>query len=99
MRCRGQLSAAVRPRTRPAGFARDSRERESAADSGPSLGSSHQPNIIAGAKSSFLQGDEWACAAGIAAILLGAAIVFLFPKRDEEEALLTGYHAEGSSGR
>jgi MFS family permease len=64
---------------------------------------SHYPkyadNIIAGAKSSFLQGDEWAYAAGIVAILLGAVIVFfLFPKQDEEEALLVRYHEQDASG-
>ena len=33
--------------------------------------------------------------AGIVAILLGAALIFfLFPKKDEEEALLARYHAE-----
>ena len=38
--------------------------------------------IIAGAKSSFLQGDEWAYAAGIVAIVLGAALVFfLLPEQ------------------
>jgi EmrB/QacA subfamily drug resistance transporter len=55
----------------------------------------HSEQIIAAAKASFLQGDEWAYTAGIVAILLGAALVFFrFPKRDEEEALLAGYHAE-----
>ena len=51
--------------------------------------------IIAAAKTSFLQGDDWAYTAGIVAILLGAALVFfLFPKKDEEERLLAQYHAE-----
>jgi hypothetical protein len=55
----------------------------------------YSDQIIAAAKSSFLQGDEWAYAAGIVAILLGAALVFfLFPKREEEQALLARYHAE-----
>ena len=36
--------------------------------------------------------------AGIVAILLGAAIVFfLFPKHDEEEALLTEFQAEDAA--
>jgi DHA2 family multidrug resistance protein-like MFS transporter len=44
--------------------------------------------IMAAAKSSFLQGDQWAYAAGIVAILVGAALVFfLFPKKDDEERL------------
>ena len=51
--------------------------------------------ITAGAKTAFLQGDQWAYTAGIVAILIGAAIVFfLFPKKDEEERLLVRYHAE-----
>jgi Na+/melibiose symporter-like transporter len=55
----------------------------------------YSDQIIAAAKTSFLQGDEWAYTAGIVAILLGAALVFFrFPKRDEEQALLAQYHAE-----
>jgi DHA2 family multidrug resistance protein-like MFS transporter len=51
--------------------------------------------ITAGAKESFLDGADWAYTAGIVAILLGAALVFfLFPKKEEEERLLAGYHAE-----
>src|SRR5436190_17859168 len=50
--------------------------------------------ITAAAKTSFLQGVQWAYTAGIVAILLGAAIVFfLFPKHDEERQLLAAYHA------
>jgi MFS transporter, DHA2 family, multidrug resistance protein len=55
----------------------------------------HSAQIIAAAKASFLQGDALAYTAGIAAVLLGAALVFFFfPKRDEEQALLERYHAE-----
>jgi MFS transporter, DHA2 family, multidrug resistance protein len=55
----------------------------------------HSEQIVAAAKASFLQGDEWAYLAGIIAIVLGGALVFfLFPKKDQEEALLTRYHAE-----
>ncbi len=55
----------------------------------------YSEQIIAAAKSSFLQGDEWAYAAGIGAVLLGGALVFFaFPKRDEERALLERYSAE-----
>jgi hypothetical protein len=54
--------------------------------------------ITAGAKSSFLDGADWAYTAGIVAILLGAIVVFfLFPKREEEERLLAAYHAEDAS--
>jgi EmrB/QacA subfamily drug resistance transporter len=53
--------------------------------------------IIAAAKTSFLQGDDWAYTAGIVAILVGAAVVyFLFPKKDRENELLGQYHAQDS---
>ena len=56
--------------------------------------------IIAAAKTSFLQGDQWAYTAGIVAILLGAALVFFcFPKKDEEKRLLEEYHDGGHRGR
>ncbi|MGZ6372063.1 MAG: MFS transporter, partial [Candidatus Limnocylindria bacterium] len=42
--------------------------------------------ITAAAKSSFLQGGNWAYAAGMIAVALGAVLVFFaFPKKDEEE--------------
>ncbi len=51
--------------------------------------------ITAAAKTSFLQGDQWAYLGGIIAILLGAALVFaMFPGKDEEERLLAEYQAE-----
>jgi EmrB/QacA subfamily drug resistance transporter len=51
--------------------------------------------IVAAAKTSFLQGDKWAYSAGIIAIGLGAALVFFFfPRREEEERLLELYHSE-----
>jgi MFS transporter, DHA2 family, multidrug resistance protein len=51
--------------------------------------------ITAGAKQAFLDGDQWAYSAGVIAVLLGAAVVFfLFPKHEEEKALLERYHAE-----
>ena len=57
-------------------------------------------NIIAAAKSSFLQGDEWAYIAGIVAILIGAAIVFFgFPHKEQEEQLLVEYHQQDVSTR
>ena len=50
--------------------------------------------ITAAAKQSFLDGDQLAYIAGIIAVLLGAALVFLkFPRHDEEKRLLSGYHA------
>jgi MFS transporter, DHA2 family, multidrug resistance protein len=58
----------------------------------------YKSQIIAAAKTSFLQGDEWAYVAGIVAILLGAALVFfLFPKKEEEKKLLRGYAAQDSA--
>ena len=50
--------------------------------------------ITAAAKTSFVDGQDWAYIAGIVAILLGAALVwFLFPKKDDEERLLAEYAA------
>jgi EmrB/QacA subfamily drug resistance transporter len=49
--------------------------------------------ITSAAKSSFLDGADWAYTAGIVAILLGAALVFfLFPGKEEEDRLLAEYH-------
>jgi MFS transporter, DHA2 family, multidrug resistance protein len=51
--------------------------------------------ITAGAKSSFLDGADWAYTAGIVAIILGFVLVFfLFPTKDEEQQLLAEYQAE-----
>jgi len=53
--------------------------------------------IIAGAKSAFLDGDDWAYTAGVVAIVLGAVLVyFMFPRHDEEKQLLAAYHAQDS---
>jgi MFS family permease len=55
----------------------------------------YSSQIIAGARTAFLQGDQWAYTAGIIAVLLGAALVFLkFPKNEDEKRLLAAYHAE-----
>ena len=54
--------------------------------------------IIAGAKTAFLQGDDWAYAAGVVSIVLGAVLVYvMFPKHEEEQRLLAAYHAEDTS--
>jgi DHA2 family multidrug resistance protein-like MFS transporter len=51
--------------------------------------------IIQAAKTSFVDGQDWAYVAGIVAIALGAALVFLlFPKRDAEEKLANEYARE-----
>ena len=55
--------------------------------------------ITAAAKTSFLQGDQWAYTAGLVAVVLGAALVFfMFPRKDEEERLLAEYHAADTRG-
>jgi MFS transporter, DHA2 family, multidrug resistance protein len=59
----------------------------------------YSSQIVAGAKTSFLDGADWAYTAGIVAILLGAAVVFLrFPKKEEEQQLLARYHEEDTVG-
>ena len=56
---------------------------------------SAQDQIIAAAKTAFLQGDQWAYLAGLVAVVLGAALVFfMFPNRNEERRLLADYQAE-----
>jgi hypothetical protein len=51
--------------------------------------------ITAAAKAAFLAGDQYAYIAGIFAVLIGAALVFLmFPKREEEQKMLADYHAQ-----
>jgi DHA2 family multidrug resistance protein-like MFS transporter len=48
--------------------------------------------IIAAARSSFLNGDDWAYTAGLVAVVLGAVLVFVaFPKREREQELLREY--------
>ena len=55
----------------------------------------YSKQIIAGAKQSFVDGQDWAYLAGIIAILLGAALVFIFfPKQHHEDELLATYRAE-----
>ena len=51
--------------------------------------------ITAAARSSFVDGSDWAYAAGIVAVVLGALLVFfLFPKKPTEDALLARYREE-----
>jgi len=67
----------------------------SAADTAERYPASTQDAIIAAAKSSFLDGDQWAYLAGMIAVLLGAVLVFVaFPRRDAERRLLAQFHAE-----
>jgi EmrB/QacA subfamily drug resistance transporter len=54
--------------------------------------------IVSGAKESFIDGQDWAYFAGIAAILLGAALVFFFfPKKEKEKELLASYREEDAT--
>jgi len=70
----------------------------SAADLASRYPPSVQSQIVDGAKTAFLQGDQWAYTAGIAAVLLGATIVALFfPRAAEERQLLAGYHGEDAA--
>ncbi len=55
--------------------------------------------ITSAAKTSFVDGANWAYAAGIIAIIVGAALVyFMFPKHEREVELLAHYHAEDTAG-
>jgi EmrB/QacA subfamily drug resistance transporter len=67
----------------------------SAADTAQAYPASQQEAIIAGAKTAFLQGDQWAYLAGIVAVLAGAALVFfVFPKQQAEEEMLARFAVE-----
>jgi MFS transporter, DHA2 family, multidrug resistance protein len=70
----------------------------SAADTASRYPSSIQDQIIAGAKTAFLQGDQWAYTAGIVAVLLGAVLVYLkFPRPEEERRLLAQYEVDDAA--
>lgn len=66
--------------------------------SAENLAAKHPANadqILAAAKQSFLDGDQWAYTAALVAVLVGMSLVFfVFPRKDEEEALRAAYHAE-----
>jgi hypothetical protein len=54
--------------------------------------------ITQAAKTSFIQGQDWAFLAGSLAIALGFLLVFFkFPKSDRESELLEQYHREDTS--
>ena len=54
--------------------------------------------ITAAAREAFLAGDQSAYLAGIIAVLVGGALVFLvFPKADKERELVEGYHREDAA--
>jgi DHA2 family multidrug resistance protein-like MFS transporter len=55
--------------------------------------------IVTAAKTSFLDGADWAYLAGIIAIVLGAVIITaFFPRKEQEEALLARYHEQDTQG-
>jgi MFS transporter, DHA2 family, multidrug resistance protein len=67
----------------------------SATDAAKQYSPSIQHDIVAAAKTSFLQGDEAAYLAGIVAVVLGAVIVFfLFPRYQAEKEMLAEFAAE-----
>ncbi len=58
----------------------------------------YKNQIISAAREAFLYGDDRAYLAGIAAVLIGAVIVFFkYPRRDREKELLSGYAAEDAA--
>jgi EmrB/QacA subfamily drug resistance transporter len=70
----------------------------SAANTAARYPSNQADQIIAGAKTAFLDGDQWAYTAGVVAVLIGAALVFfLFPRAEEEKRLLEAYHDEDAA--
>ena len=70
----------------------------SASDTAKQFSPSIQNDIVAAAKTSFLQGDQWAYLAGIVAVLLGAILVFfLFPRAAEEKRMLARFVAEDAA--
>ena len=69
--------------------------------SAENLAAKHPANadqILAAAKESFLDGDQWAYTAALVAVLVGMSLVFfVFPRKDEEEALRAAYRAEDAA--
>jgi MFS transporter, DHA2 family, multidrug resistance protein len=58
----------------------------------------YSKQIVAAAKTSFVDGADWAYFAGLVAILLGAALVFfMFPRKAQEDELLETYHREDTA--
>jgi hypothetical protein len=58
----------------------------------------YSKQIVAAAQSSFVDGADWAYAAGLVAILLGATLVFfMFPRKKQEDELLEDYHREDTA--
>jgi hypothetical protein len=59
----------------------------------------YSKQIVAAAKTGFLNGADWAYTAGIVAVVIGAALVyFFFPRNRDERRLLAEYHAIDTAG-
>jgi hypothetical protein len=70
----------------------------SAADLASRYPPSVQDQIVAGAKTAFLQGDQWAYLAGIIAVLVGGAVVAVFfPRAEREQKLLQSYQSQDAA--
>ena len=70
----------------------------SAADLATRYPPSVQNQIVAGAKTAFLQGDQWAYLAGIIAVVVGAAVVAVFfPRAEREQQLLESYQRQDAA--
>jgi MFS transporter, DHA2 family, multidrug resistance protein len=53
----------------------------------------YSKQIVAAARTSFIDGADWAYVAGIVAVLLGATLVFFFfPTMRREKEMLQEYH-------
>ncbi len=69
--------------------------------SAENLAAKHPANadqILAAAKQSFLDGDQWAYTAALVAVLVGMSLVFfVFPRKDEEETLRAAYRAQDAA--
>jgi EmrB/QacA subfamily drug resistance transporter len=71
---------------------------DSAADVAKQYPPQDQQAIINAAKESFIQGQRWAYAAGLIAVVAGAFVVgVFFPKRDGEQELLAEYQREDAA--
>jgi EmrB/QacA subfamily drug resistance transporter len=58
----------------------------------------YSDQIVAAAKQSFVDGQDWAYVAGIVAVVLGAVLVwFMFPRREDEQRLLAEYQASDAA--
>jgi MFS family permease len=58
----------------------------------------YSEQIIAAARESFVDGQDWAYVAGIIAVVVGGALVFfIFPRADREKELLLSYQQGGTT--